>query len=168
MRIWLVLACLVLTACAAPAQRQTFGYKGEFPVSGAHIDSGGGFVARAYAGAPGKIVAARQTAIRRLHAEALARGYHSYVLEDMRVMSQPEPRVVLSGRVFRVGEGPREALPIEGMAHGVVALHDPAAGSFRQPVELAGRRPERRSAPKTSDRAKGDPLVIAAPEFVDE
>ena len=157
-------ACLMFVSCAAPPQSGTYGYSGNAIPAHVRLQPDGSFVARASSFRQIKPGEARQAAIHQLIADARSHGYSHYRLDGMEAVESAGIHVMMTGRLYRQGEAPRDAMPLESVGSGVIMVAETPIGSenpsssVHRPIAL-----EQQSA--VSDNG---PIVIEAPDFATE
>ena len=165
MRYLVIGLCLFAVGCAAPPQSGRYALSGNTLPAGAHIASDGVFSAGASAWTMAEVDLARQTAIHKLQIAAMDRGYTTYELDEMNVVEGPGVLVSMTGRLYLPGEGPQTASPISAMSSGVIAVETFGESDDVTPIALG---PEEKKKPLRVASAGTEPVVIEAPEFLEE
>ena len=150
-------------------------YSGGTAPGSVRIESDGRFMARAAVPRGEDMPMADASARQKLVEAAAIFGFESFKLEDVRRFNFFGHRVVMTGMLYRQGEGPRDAVPLAMLSNESEA--EPRIASQRPIAPVRAALPvENRVAPPASLSSEEEPVVAAsdapvvieAPEFVDE
>lgn len=167
MRILVIIATLLLAACATRPVSDNFTYKGVHVAGGVMIDEDGRFLSTATVWRADDIVLAREVAIMRLAKAADEAGYTHVAVLSVETTGGFANQLAIAGSLARDGSNDtgwpisqlEEAVANPGMTKADLA-----------PKALPVRKPVRAVAPAETPRVPAGPVeapvVIEAPDFI--
>ena len=168
MRIFVIIAALLLAACATKPTGESFTYKGVHVAGGVMIDEDGQFQSTATVWRAADVDLAREAAIIRLAKAANDAGYSHVIVASIDTTSGLGSQVAIRGEVFRDGSN--------DVGWPLFELEEAIANPGRTKADLAPkplpvRKPFRAVAPvETPQKAPAaplaEPVVIEAPDFI--
>lgn len=179
MRFLSLIVVLMLCACATPPGERSTRFAGVYAPAVAKIAEDGSFEVRASVWHESDQAIAAAAARHQLLMAAQKGGYDRFRLIDASVSNVFGYRVLITGQLYRPGEGPREALPLS-----LIEVSEPDFGAaVAEPapvVRKKHRAPARRTASvapppaeaepavmePASEPVPEEPVVIKAPEFI--
>lgn len=176
MRFFSLLLVLTLCACATPPGERSTRFAGVNAPAVANIAEDGTFEVRASVWRESDQAIAAAAARHQLLVAAQKGGYDRFRLIDASVSNVFGYRVLITGQLYRPGEGPREALPVS-----LIEVSEPGFGAaIAEPapvVHKKRRAPTRKLAAvpppvlepvdaPAVEPVPEEPVVIKAPEFI--
>ncbi|MEZ5870597.1 MAG: hypothetical protein R3D32_01895 [Nitratireductor sp.] len=166
MRYFVLIAALLLAACATKPNGDSYTYKGVHVAGGAMIGDDDSFRSTATVWRAEDVELAKEAAIVRLAKAAAGNGYTHVTIASYEVTGGFGRQVVITGSLYRDDPGGNSAWPLLELGDAVANPgKSPADLAPKQPVPL--RKPVRAVAPAETPAAPvGAPVVIEAPDFI--
>ena len=173
MRIAVILAAMLLCACATKPGENVLYYKGVYAPGTVQIAADGAFIARASVWTADNWELAGEAALYRLEESARDKGYTHFLLHGSHKENALGHQYILNGTVYMAQDAPIGAFPIGELRYALERdLGEPVMAAVRptQPVKAAPAPVVPAQDPvdlMEEELPEGEePVVIEAPEFI--